>query len=86
MFDIGDDELPNFNRDYNKSQYKDPYKPISRMECHKGLNAAHLSFRNMTSELTLDPSGIDDVSTVSAVRDHQITHFGGLNNANLWYV
>ncbi len=43
LFDIGDEILPNYMGSII-SQYKHPYKPISIMECHKGLNAAHLQF------------------------------------------
>ena len=28
-------------------QYKDPYKPISRMECHKRLHSLKLTFRHL---------------------------------------
>ena len=34
---IGDEILPFLNGDYFISQYKDPYKPISIMECHMGV-------------------------------------------------
>ena len=42
LLDIGDDKLPNYNMGIIIGQYKDPYKPRSIMECHKGLvHAAH---------------------------------------------
>ena len=36
LFDIGDEILPNYIW-IIISQYKDAYKPISTMECHKGF-------------------------------------------------
>ncbi len=45
LFDIGDDKLPNYIG-IIISQYKDPYLPISIMECHwRVFNAAQIMFK-----------------------------------------
>ena len=56
LFDIcGMKYYPIKNGDYFRSQYKDPYKLISRMGCHRGLvHAAHMTFKSKVGCTLID--------------------------------